>query len=151
MRRTTVLLATLVAAAGLLAACDLPGGSPGILGPDRVPNDTQGEAPTLQDPLVVNGSVDTVDLNDWFRLAAPAVERGLYLRCTGDPYVQISVSYESLQAQSPLNPSCNGEERFITNVPPGAEIFLGRAHQEQGPDFQPYTLYASYGPLGVDN
>jgi hypothetical protein len=141
MRRTALLPAALIAGLGLLAGCDLPGGSaPRALLPDQVPNNSPEDAPTLQVPSLIHGTVDPGDTGDYYRLAAPSQESGLYVTCTGD--VSIEVDPGTQETVSGFAP-CDGQEYWVANVEEGASAVIGVLGGEGG--FTGYALTVRFG------
>jgi hypothetical protein len=147
MRRSALFLAAPVLAAGLLAGCDLPGGSPRALGPDQVPNDDPPGA-TVQAPAFIHGSVDANDQVDFFTLSAPPAANqlsNLAISCTGDVTVYVSFgSVETSQLGEPI--TCNGTNQFNAPVEPGETPLLEVAWNENS-QFTPYFLTATYSAV----
>jgi hypothetical protein len=144
MRRTALLLAAPVLAAGLLAGCDLPGGSPKILGPDQMPNDQPSEAPLVHVPAAINGTVDNNDQVDFYRLNAPQPpDPGLSVTCTGDVAVQASAGLINV-SQIGVDIPCDGQPHVI-GVDAEAEPIIAVFHTS-GNQLDPYLVTVSYVP-----
>jgi hypothetical protein len=148
MRRSALLLAAPVLAAGLLAGCDLPGGSPRILGPDRVPNNTAAEAPTVSVPTFINGSLDANDTADFFALAPPSAPKGVQVTCTGP--IEIGLGYRgSTDEQGPDDiVVCDGQPHVLgTNDPAlGGQAVLFVGSPDPLSQLTPYALTVAYVP-----
>ena len=145
MRRSALLLAAPVLAAGLLAGCDLPGGSPRVLGPDQVPNNEPPGADVTV-PSAINGSVDSNDTVDFFTLRAPSGDTAatLTITCTGDVTVQVDTG--GLQASQIGEPVyCNGSQN--TFYVPAGERPLVEVLWNENQQFTPYFLSVSYSPV----
>ena len=123
MRRSALLLAAPVLAAGLLAGCDLPGGSPRVLGPDQVPNNSAEEAPTIALPAIFNGSLDPNDQADFFRLERPRVTSDVRVVCTGDVEVGLGNVASAEQSAQDIF-VCDGQPHFLGAG--GGDVAAGR-------------------------
>jgi hypothetical protein len=149
MRRPLLLLAAPVVAAGILAGCDLPGGSPQVLGPDQVPNDEPPGA-SVRAPAFINGSVDSNDQVDFFTLSAPPSGNelsNLAITCTGDVTVYLSFGgVQTAQLGEPI--SCSPGEPFNTPVEPGQTPVIEVAWNESS-QLTPYFLSATYSPVDL--
>lgn len=116
MRRTAKLLAPVVVAAGLLAACDLPAGTPSVISPDSIPNDSVETAPALRVPTTFSGTVGGADEQDVFRLTRfGPQQRKLTITCSGGPSVRFDTQRifpedaNDVGVQSAPSPVCDGE------------------------------------------
>jgi hypothetical protein len=144
MRRTALLLVAPLFAAGLLAGCDLPGGSPKVLGPDQVPNDTAGDAPVVGVPAFINGTVDANDRLDNFRLAAPRSDgpTNISITCTGDVEVYVLFGTGSGVQQD----FCDGRVHTFANETPGEGPVLQVEWEGSASPVTPYLVTATYSP-----
>ena len=138
MRRVSLLLAGPVLAAGLLAGCDLPGGSPQVLGPDQVPNGSAEVAPEVRVPVAIRGTVDDADREDWFRRSpVPEGQNGVEVTCTPN----VEVGFDPTGTGSPLLLACdNGTALFP--VTPGAQPLVSVG--QLGAGLSAYVITARY-------
>jgi hypothetical protein len=147
MRRLALLLAAPALAAGLLAGCDLPAGSPKVLGPDQVPNDTAEEAPTVRAPLFVNGSLDPNDTGDFYAIDIPPVQASLEITCTTSGDLSFGQGLRSEQSAEDIY-DCDGQPHVTAPFLPAdggrAQIVIAVLGGSSG--FTPYTLVARFVP-----
>jgi hypothetical protein len=146
MRRTALLLCAPVLAAGLLAGCDLPGGSPRILGPDQMPNNTADEAPTVSVPAFINGTLDQNDTADFFALAPPSATKGVQVTCTGAVEVGAGIRGGIEEHATDDIVVCDGQphvlDTFTPNVGRQPVLFVGPLDSTAG--LTSYFLTVSY-------
>jgi hypothetical protein len=146
MRRALAIAAPLLAL-GLLAGCDLPGGSaPRSLLPDQMPNNSAEEAPTIDLPALVHGSLDSFDQHDFFAPRPPLQNVGLYVTCTGDVEVGAGLRGGTDEQSAQEIVSCDGEEHFLGVYDPEDNPVV--AVLPVGDGFAPYVLTLRYGPTG---
>jgi hypothetical protein len=147
MRRLALLLAAPALAAGLLAGCDLPAGSPKVLGPDQVPNSSAEEAPTVRSPLFVNGSLDPNDTGDFYALDVPPLRASLEITCTTSGDITIG---QGLRSEQSTNDTyvCDGQPHVTPAFDPAdggsVQIIIAVLGGDTG--FTPYTLTARFVP-----
>ena len=145
MRRTALLIAAPVLAGGLLAACDLPGGTPTRLAPDQVPNNEPPGA-TIQSPAIVNGSLDPNDQVDFFTLAAPATDNPQELQITCSPGVAVYSNVGISTEQIGSSVECDGTPQLLGGVDGSVTIEVTYPEESSNQAFRPYVLNARYVP-----
>jgi hypothetical protein len=145
MRRTALLLCAPVLAAGLLAGCDLPGGSPKAFGPDTVPND-QPPGATIKAPAFINGTVDGNDQRDFYTIAPRSPQsNSLEISCTGDVSVYVDVEGGQINIeQTGFYLNC-GDGTTRVPIEPGSSALI--EIEANGPNLATYALTTTFSTV----
>jgi hypothetical protein len=148
VRRPPLLLAASLVAVGLLAGCDLPGGTPPAAGSDRAPNDTRQTAQVVE-PTTFRGTLGPLDTDDWFELATPSVEQAILQECLGGTLMMsVLVENEAGVDRAVLNNPCDddGPHINVTTVKPGERAFVHFSRLDQAP-ITDYAVLVEYRSL----